>query len=275
MRLATFSLRCASYSANGTRQVALRTRRLASCSRHRSRSCRRSSGALSSCPRTRAQRTCRRRLCGGSLFVSARGCCGLYARRTAILVGAWDATLRLVAKATDDGAMTARAAAPSGMGTTEPLHNRREVERRRGVSGAPRSVRQMLCNRRRGARADCALTRPSSMRQNALDHGGTAPPPARRRALSVLVVGLGDTCNGFPGKGSAGSLATSLLQMRVSCRFASPPRLSSPSHGSLPPRTHHAQCLRKPRCRPTPLLRPAPRQRPHHPPPPPLISSAV
>ena len=38
-----------------------------------------------------------------------------------------------------------------GMGTTEPLHNRREVERRRGVSGASRSVRQMLCNRRRGA----------------------------------------------------------------------------------------------------------------------------
>src|SRR5438876_9272211 len=37
---------------------------------------------------------------------------GLYARRTAILVGAWDATLRLVAKATDDGAMAARAAAP-------------------------------------------------------------------------------------------------------------------------------------------------------------------
>ena len=38
----------------------------------------------------------------------------------------------------------------------------------------------------------------------------TAPPPARRRALSVLVVGLGDTCNGFPGTGIR----------RLPCNFA-------------------------------------------------------
>ena len=70
------------------------------------------------------------------------------------------------------------------------------------------------------------------------------------------------------------------LQPR-SCRCASRagsqarPGSVRPRMDRFRPRTHHAQCLRKPRCRPTPLLRPAPRQRPHHPPPPPLISSAV
>ena len=231
----------------------MRTRRLASRSRHRSRSCGRSSGALSSCPRTRAPRTCRRRLCGGSLFVSARGCCGLYARRTAILVGAWDATLRLVAKATDDGAMAARAAAPSGMGTTEPLDNRREVERRRGVSGAPRSVRQMLRNRRRGARAYCALSRPSSMRQK-------RSRPWRHGAAtrsSPRTLGTGRRPRGYlqrvPGHGHP----PAPLQLR-SCTCASRagsqarPGSARSRMDRFRPRAHYAQRLRKPRCRPTP-----------------------
>jgi len=144
-------------------------------------------------------------------------------------------------------------------------------------------VESVLAHRRRaGQRTVCPA--PRRRLQSICLTDREAPETPRRRSTSRLLCsgsvvpiprrsGGASRHRAIPG--CFGHLATSLLHVRVSCRLASPPRLSSLSHGSLPPTHSPCAAAAQAALPPHPLLRSAPRQRPRHPPPPPLISSAV